>query len=72
MSGGGGIEIFPQHYRGYLKKSRFTKGEGGDMKKKEVFFGIVVKHDIIKHFAVLVSFYIFYHDHMMTASSPVC
>ena len=27
--GEGGIEIFPQHYRGYLKKSRFTKGGGG-------------------------------------------
>ena len=24
--GEGGIEIFPQHYRGNLKKSRFTKG----------------------------------------------
>ena len=31
--GGGGIEIFPKHYRGYLKKSRFTKG--GHEKKKE-------------------------------------
>ena len=35
--GEGGIEIFPQHYRGYLKKSRFTKGGGGGMKKKEKF-----------------------------------
>ena len=35
--GEAGIEIFPQHYRGYmyLNKSRFTKG--GDMKKKEKF-----------------------------------
>ena len=33
--GEGGIEIFPQHYRGYLKKSRFTEGGGGGMEKKE-------------------------------------
>ena len=32
--GEGGIEIFPQHYRGYLKKSRFTKGETKKKKGK--------------------------------------
>ena len=29
------IEIFPQHYKGYLKKYRLTKGGGGDMRKKK-------------------------------------
>ena len=33
----GGIEIFPQHYRGYLKKARFTKG-GHEKKRKIVNF----------------------------------
>ena len=33
----GGIENFPQHYRGYLKKIQIHKG-GGDMKKKEKNF----------------------------------
>ena len=33
--GEGDIEIFPQHFRGYLKKSRFIKG-GHEKKKKNL------------------------------------
>ena len=40
--GEGGIEIFPQHYRGYLKKSRFTKGETKKKKEKFVNFSSIL------------------------------